>query len=196
MRLDKETTLLELGCGLGIPGLLLGFICHCQVVLTDKESLLEQLNNNINRLYCSGGDIVQHERDISTSTTTTRRIQAASLDWSVVGAVTKLAKSFGKPNGFDAVINCDCIYEPLYGSSWCKLAECQEEFLRLNPDTYMLTSVERRRADGVDSYIALLEKSPVVERIELAEIPFDYPKEVEIYRIYGKKQQQGGTCLS
>ena len=87
---------------------------------------------------------------------------------------------------FDVVLNCDCIYEPLYGTSWKMLLQCQEELLRLNPRAYVLTSVERRRLDGVDQYLQAARESPVVARVErLSAIPFEHPQEVELYRLHG-----------
>jgi predicted nicotinamide N-methyase len=174
------TTLLELGCGLGLPGILLGLLLEYHVVLTDKDSLVDQIQNNIDHL--------PPLRNACHAS-----IRADRLDWSVQGVHNLLLVRTEYDNndhhhdssGFDIVLNCDCIYEPLYGESWRMLLECQQELLRLKPDTYMLTAVERRRLDGVDTYLQCLKDSPVVDRIEQVVVPFDHPAEVELYRIYG-----------
>jgi predicted nicotinamide N-methyase len=164
-----ETTLLELGCGLGVPGILLHKLFDCNVVLTDMDVLVEQLRQN---LVTNG-----------LTNTSERKIQAQPLDWSVKGLeelfkATELQK-------FDVVLNCDCIYEPLYGDSWKMLLKVQEELLKANPATYMLTSVERRKFDNIELYLQGLEDSSIVSRVERIVVDFDAPPEVELYRLYG-----------
>jgi hypothetical protein len=172
VKLFPDTTVLELGCGLGVPGMLLGLIHKCQVILTDKDSLVEQMEQNLNKL--------QSSHDAST-------IQAAPLDWSIQGVRDLLKSSkVNDSDGFDIVLNCDCIYEPLYGESWKFLADCQEELLRSKPKSFMITSVERRRVDGVDLYLERMRSSELVEKVEQIKLPFDAPEEVEVYRIFGK----------
>ena len=170
----SETNVIELGCGLGVPGILLGLLRPCRrVVLTDKDPLAHQLRYNLEQLR---GHMSELQLEV---------MHAASLDWSAKG-VRELVASMDLPKrGFDLVLNCDCIYEPLYGDSWKLLVECQEEFLRLNPNAYVLTSVERRRADGVERYLERLKASATVDCIEQVDVPFDYPEEVELYRIKG-----------
>jgi hypothetical protein len=176
---QRPTTLLELGCGLGLPGILLGMLLKYHVVLNDKDLLVDQIQNKIDHL-----PPLINARHSS--------IRADRLDWSVQGVHNLLRvridnndRHHHDSSGFDIVLNCDCIYEPLYGESWRMLLECQQELLRLKPDTYMLTAVERRRLDGVDTYLQCLKDSPVVDRIEQVVVPFDHPAEVEQYRIYG-----------
>ena len=41
-----STSLLELGCGLGVPGMILHLL-GCDVVLTDQEDILSQLEKNV-----------------------------------------------------------------------------------------------------------------------------------------------------
>jgi predicted nicotinamide N-methyase len=162
-----ESTLLELGCGLGVPGILLHKLFDCNVVLTDMDVLVEQLRQNL----------------VSNGLTSDTKIQAQPLDWSVKGLeelfrATEMQK-------FDVVLNCDCIYEPLYGDSWKMLLKVQEELLKANPATYMLTSVERRKFDCIELYLQGLEDSSVVSRVEKIVVDFDAPPEVELYRLYG-----------
>lgn len=175
IRLDASSTLLELGCGLGVPGMLLHQRTGCRTVLTDKDELAPQLQSNLE------ANNLTNTTDSSSSSS----ITAHGLDWSTEG-VRELLETTGLSDGFDVVLNCDCIYEPLYGESWKMLLACQVELLRCNPHTIFLTSCERRRVDGVDKYLVAAAKhgSLVVEKV----IPsFDYPKEIELYRMYGRR---------
>ena len=92
-------------------------------------------------------------------------------------------KYFDSPK-FDVVLNCDCVYEPLYGLSWKFLAETIDELMKLNPKTVMLTSLERRKADGVDKFLDALNKSSHISRVDRITFESEYP-EVQLYRIYG-----------
>jgi hypothetical protein len=177
VKFGPKTTLVELGCGLGVPGIILALIHQCQTVLTDKDSLVDQLQQNLKTICCSSPHA--------------SCLHAASLDWSAEG-VRQLIQSplaLETSRGFDVVLNCDCIYEPLYGESWKMLAECQEEFLRHNPHAVVLISVERRRADGIQHYLQRMQESEIVDRVEQVTIPFDAPKVVELYRIFGKRAE-------
>eukprot|EP00977_Amphora_coffeiformis_P022995 scaffold12050_cov168-Amphora_coffeaeformis.AAC.1 len=93
---------LELGCGLGVPGMILSrFHPEARVVLTDCDSLLTQLQHNLAQNFAN-----------ASSTLT-----AATLDWAEENDLTRLLQEC-QLNSFDLVLNCDCIYEPLYGDSW------------------------------------------------------------------------------
>lgn len=209
---NNHKTLLELGCGLGVPGM----IWHAAtlgstVILTDKDELVPQLRANL---------------DTNFSTITNNcggRIAALSLDWSVAGIQELLrncaaagsdcrstcdgTKTTDASDGevrlpqpqllsFDIVLNCDCIFEPLYGESWKQLLACQQELLRLNPHTFMLTSVERRHADGIDRYLEAAARqnnnSNSIDRVERLHVPHA-PRQVELYRLYGKTATTVGS---
>jgi Lysine methyltransferase len=166
IQLGPETSVLELGCGLGVPGMVLHSMKDCGVVITDMGVLLEQLRKNLAANF------------------TTERIRAEALDWSEP-SVIQLLRTTGK-SGFDLVLNCDCIYEPLYGDSWKKLLETQETLLKANPSTVMVTSIERRHADGADQYLERLAESPLVSKVERIKLDFEHAPEVEIYRAFGR----------
>jgi hypothetical protein len=116
------------------------------------------------------------------------------LDWTE-GGVGALLQSLRPPattttiDRFDVVLNCDCIYEPLYGESWKALLACQEELLRLNPQAVVITSCERRRADGVEKYLAAARASAtirMVEQLSTQGLTTYCPDEIiELYRFYG-----------
>jgi predicted nicotinamide N-methyase len=175
-----ESTVLELGCGLGVPGILLHKLFDCNVVLTDMDVLVEQLRQN---LVTNGLSNTNNDTNTNTSDQKVHNIQAQPLDWSVKG-LEELFKATDMQK-FDVVLNCDCIYEPLYGDSWKMLLKVQEELLKANPATYMLTSVERRKFDCIELYLQGLEDSSIVSRVEKIVVDFDAPPEVELYRLYG-----------
>lgn len=170
---EERKSMLELGCGLGVPGMVLHLLKGYDTTLTDMDSLVSQLNGNLEK----NADVL----DLT-------RIRAAALDWSVEGA-QELLESHGGDTAFDLVLNCDCIYEPLYGRSWEKLFLCQEELLRRNPKTLMITSIERRNHDGAEKYLARWKESSVwnsVAKLNLNQVlGEDIPQEIELYQIRG-----------
>lgn len=170
--LNSQTKLLELGCGLGVPGMILHRIHGCHTILTDKPDLTPQLQKNLEKNFPND-----------------RNIEARSLDWSESGVTEFFEKHKQHHQYFDVVLNCDCIYKPLYGKSWKYLLTCQNELLRRNPATILLTSCERRRDDGIDDYLAAATSTPDIARIEKIPIPFEHPAQVEIYRFYGKENE-------
>ena len=161
------TRLLELGSGLGVPGMVLHSITDCYALLSDKEDLVEQLNANI-----------------ASNFPDSTMIEASALDWN-----PKATQALVDQNGpFDLVLNCDCIYQPLYGDSWQALLDCQYALLKENPSTVIITSVERRKADGIADYIKLAQDFKLM--VERLTIPFDHPPEVEMYRLSLESKQK------
>jgi Lysine methyltransferase len=180
---NRPLSLLELGCGLGVPGMLWHRlqlklfeehkcsspididqdISSYKVVLTDQPSLVSLLQDNL-----------------QTNFPNDDRIQVQSLSWSQEGIQRLLmhqekkdrvtdAKdataraSPSQPFLFDICLNCDCIYEPLYGrDSWMAMADILIELASLSPNTILLTSVERRNADGLDGFLDRLDQSPII----------------------------------
>jgi Lysine methyltransferase len=229
---NKNTIVIELGCGLGVPGMIIHNKINCYTILTDKGDLIEQIQNNLYTNFPTTTSTTVPSSTTTTnindtSTTTSSTIQVQSLDWSIEG-ISELKQTINKiqqrillsssstsstttptivqqqqqqqqqqPTSSIVILCCDCIYEPLYGTSWKQLLLCQNELLRIYPTAYVLTSVERRKFDGIDQYLSLatntMSSSSVapnndaitkVERI--TNIPFDYPSEIEMYRFYGK----------
>ncbi|CAB9512733.1 Putative methyltransferase [Seminavis robusta] len=167
---QSDQTLLELGCGLGVPGMILHALRGWKVVLTDKDPLPKQLENNSKTNF---GEEVYGAQ-----------IQAHELDWSRDGVQELMKKQYFSSQQFDFVVNCDCVYEPLYGESWKLLVETMDELLRINPQTVMITSLERRKADGVDKFLKALEQSDHISKVERLDFETDWP-EVQLYRVYG-----------
>lgn len=143
------------------------FYPESRVVLTDCESLLPQLQHNL----------AQNFGDASP------KLTAAALDWAKEDDLVRLTQECGLES-FDVVLNCDCIYEPLYGESWKSLLQVQVALMTRNSDALVFTSLERRKFDGADRYFAALAEHPAIAKVEL--VHQDDP--VEIYRIYGPKQ--------
>lgn len=168
---DKTQSMLELGAGLGVPGMMMHALRGWRVVLTDKDPLPKQLAANCKANF---GDAYG------------KSIRACELDWSRQGVNMLMAQSPSADSHteFDVVLNCDCVYEPLYGLSWKLLVEAMDELLRINPATIMITSLERRKADGVDKFLEALSQSDHVSKVHRLEFNSGCP-EVQMYRIHG-----------
>ena len=134
-----STSVLELGCGLGVPGMILHLL-GCDVVLTDQVDILSQLEKNISSNFhdARSNSSRRATTEISSSSTTividnindneasirclrrrrergSAKIRAMPLSWSRDG-ISRLLKDLNRADiGFDVVLNCDCVYEPLYG---------------------------------------------------------------------------------
>jgi predicted nicotinamide N-methyase len=161
-------SLIELGCGLGVPGIL-WHLLHDEknkVVVTDMESLMSQLKENVDKNFPDN-----------------KLIHTRSLSWSEVG-ISKLLRTHGD---FDICLSCDCIYEPLYGrDSWEALADVLGYVGKVSPKTVLVTSVERRRGDGLEQFFERLEGKGTVAPIQLV-LRNDEDKHhvIEIYITYG-----------
>lgn len=175
-RSSSSFSCLELGCGLGVPSMILQLVFpHSCIVLTDCPSLVPQLTQNVTQNFLSSDDKA--------------RPKVAALDWEEEDDLTQLLSEC-QLSSFDVVLNCDCIYEPLYGESWKALWKVQRALLKRNPHTLMLTSLERRKFDGADRYLQALQQEQhqshsVVSKIKL--VHQDDP--VEIYRIFGRCEE-------
>eukprot|EP00531_Pseudo-nitzschia_arenysensis_P019231 CAMPEP_0116123158 /NCGR_PEP_ID=MMETSP0329-20121206/4599_1 /TAXON_ID=697910 /ORGANISM="Pseudo-nitzschia arenysensis, Strain B593" /LENGTH=325 /DNA_ID=CAMNT_0003617055 /DNA_START=91 /DNA_END=1068 /DNA_ORIENTATION=- len=151
---DNLGALLELGCGLGVPGMVWKQVLSMQgpgsprVVLTDRDSLITQLQANVEANF--PGD---------------SSIEAMPLDWSAEG-ITSLLRDETETHGtiFDVCLNCDCVYEPLYGrEAWESLVDVLSEVAQTSPSTLLVTALERRNGDNVEGFLAKLEASGTVE---------------------------------
>ena len=168
----KAISLLELGCGLGVPGMIFHLL-GCNVVLTDQIEILSQLEKNVLDNFPNA----EEEKKDETKQSTT--IKAKPLSWSRTD-VNSLLDDLGKSaTGFDIVVNCDCVYEPLYGKSWHLLNETIDELLKVNPQTLVVSSMERRAADGIDLFIEEMENMEHVGSVE--KVWSDDQTKIEIY---------------
>lgn len=140
----------ELGCGLGLPGMACAAL-GAHVVLTDVEEVLEILTRNVASNF--GGGAVAGAADGPGS------CKAAALRWEPVAAQA-LAEDAG--GAFDLVLCCDCVFEPLYGESWKALVDCLE-VLCSGPGTTALISVTQRNHSGIDRFLARAAEQLQVE---------------------------------
>lgn len=144
-------SLLELGCGLGLPGMVCAAV-GAEVLLTDRpdkedrhHNLMETLEENVASNFMGpsnkppGGG--------------TGRVGAYEFEWSEEGA-KKLVSDHGH---FDFVIASDCVYQPVYGTSWKELAACFN--ILCGPATQCYLAFQRRTQDQVDGFLELLKTS-------------------------------------
>ena len=171
--------MLELGCGLGVPGMV-AYQMGANVVLTDQESIMSQLNKNIESNFSSS---------TAENNDTTNIIQAKPLSWSR-SAIQNLLSSLSTQQiqKFDFILNCDCVYEPLYGDSWKLLVEVLDDLFASNPNAISLTSVERRAFDGIDDFLSTLNQCKHVH--ETNKVYIDEKHHIELYITTGKPSTQ------
>ena len=191
--LSTGASLLELGCGLGVPGMIWHMLGG-NAVLSDQESIMSQLHGNLESNFAEttitkiGAGAV--ERGVQGGSVATdaekpsHTISAHPLSWSRDG-VHRLLEDSGYSTGFDYVLNCDCVYEPLYGKSWELLVEVIDELLKINPKCFVISSVERRRADGIDSFVERMKSCEHVGNVE--QVLRDDKLQLEIYVTTGKQ---------
>lgn len=176
----KRTTptyVLELGCGLGVPGMILHLL-GCHVVLTDQPDILSQLEKNVALNFGHVNNNNNDGRKIS-------RIQAMPLSWSRDNTNQLLVELGRETTGFDIVVNCDCVFEPLYGQSWHLLNETIDELLRVNPSCLVLSSMERRGvADGIDKFLDEMQTLSHVGSVE--KVWAEEERNIEIYVTRGR----------
>ena len=166
----ENIRVLELGCGLGVPGMIASLM-GARVVLSDQESLLQQMEKNI-------------EQNFSDNDLQSKLIQAIKLDWSREN-LHELLRKADMSEGFDIVLNCDCVFEPLYGESWKLLVEVIDELLLVNKDCLILSSVERRNGDGIEKFLEGMKSSCNVNDVNL--VYRDEKNNIEIYLTVGNK---------
>lgn len=131
-----------------------------QIVVTEQEELLPLLRQNIKQNFSSS-----------------EPIQAQTLSWG-----TAEAQALDFPEGFDLILSCDCIYEPLYGKSYLLLADTLNHLLVSKPTARAIVSVERRNQDGVDKFQTYVESNTALT-IEM----LDKQGCIELYQLEMKK---------
>lgn len=139
---------LELGSGLGIPGLVCASV-GAEVVLTDRadkddkfHNVLELLDENIKKNFMGPST---RPPGVATG-----RAGMAEFVWSETAA-----KDFVAEHGyFDFVICADCVYQPVYGKSWDELAACLD--ILCGPSTEVIVALHRRTEDNAEAFLGLL----------------------------------------
>mmetsp|Transcript_7798 Transcript_7798/g.14124 ORF Transcript_7798/g.14124 Transcript_7798/m.14124 type:complete len:312 (-) Transcript_7798:31-966(-) len=179
---NDEVTMLELGCGLGVPAMIYHMLGG-GVVLTDQIDILSQLEKNVDSNFPQTAitSISRNKKRSSGESEIDKQptIHAMPLSWSRTD-INGLLQEVGRSKiGFDIVINCDCVYEPLYGKSWHLLNETIDELLKVNPQCVVLSSMERRAADGIDNFLEEMRNMEHVGSVE--RVWFEEGRKIEIY---------------
>jgi len=126
-------SVLELGSGLGLPGL----VCHAlgasPVLLTDRPAIADLVEEGL-----------KHNGLSASAAAATAGVRTCSFEWDEEGAAHVLAEQLGgrKP---DVIIAADCIFSPLFGDTFLLLRMLD---LLAGPHTTALVSLERRSGDG------------------------------------------------
>lgn len=172
-------SMIELGCGLGVPGMIYHLLGGT-VVLTDQADILSQMEKNVlnnfpkTALSATATNEVRVELEKMGPT-----VQASPLSWSHEDVLKLLEQTNRSSTGFDIILNCDCVFEPLYGKSWQLLNETINTLLKVNPKSVVVTSVERRQDDGIDDF---LEEMRGLENVgSVKQVWKEEQRNIEIY---------------
>mmetsp|Transcript_24544 Transcript_24544/g.44395 ORF Transcript_24544/g.44395 Transcript_24544/m.44395 type:complete len:167 (-) Transcript_24544:976-1476(-) len=149
------------------------------VILTDQESIMSQLNKNVQDNFPDSSIMTPPVGETHLNSDVSSTIQALPLTWSREGVRQLLVDTDMEEQGVDICLNCDCVYEPLYGESWKALVEVIDEILRVNPKCLVLTSCERRNADGIPNFLEAMQQSSHVSQVDL--VHFDPMNNIELY---------------
>ncbi|KAG5188048.1 putative methyltransferase-domain-containing protein [Tribonema minus] len=145
-QLAGGATVVELGCGIGVPGMV-AHLLGASAVLTEQAELLGLLRRN---LAANFGVAHASASQVSSRRRTAPFISAAQLDWATDDPRALLRDHFEGAHP-DFILSADCIYEPLYGESWKALVTALRGLC--GPHTRALVCVERRTADGINGFL-------------------------------------------
>lgn len=121
-------SVLELGCGLGLPGLACHALGAANVLLTDRPPIAELVADGL------------------AHSATGPAVRSFSFEWDAAGAARVLEELGGPP---DVLLACDCIFAPLFGDAFLLL---QMLDLLAGPNTVALVALERRQGDGAERF--------------------------------------------
>jgi len=176
-------TVLELGCGLGLPGFVSARLGAKKVGLTDRPLVAK---------LCEKG-IKLNELDNHSGEEEEDSVFAEALEWRD-GDVREL-KQRQFHDQLDVIIACDCVFAPLFGDSFL-LLNMLEVLTTTNatntscstcstsPPPRVLLGIERRLNDGVDGFFVAAQKSFDVH------VKWAYqgnPRTVAIYELIRKR---------
>jgi len=145
----EGSNLLELGCGMGIPGLVSAAV-GANVVMADRIDPFESHHNPL--------EVLQENICLNFMGPSNRppgigtgRVGAIDFTWGE-DAARELVAVHGY---FDFVICADCVYQPVLGKSWVELALCLD--ILCGPTTTCYVSLQRRPEDAVEAFVDLLK---------------------------------------
>lgn len=122
--------LLEVGAGTGAVGLALARMGARSVVMTDKPSQLDLMRRNREHNHPDGCD--EHSEHVAP-------VSILPLTWGD-DWLHESAESLSKPDAFDTIICCDCVYPDRPSG----LAGVLLDLLDLNPEAVTLLAFEQR----------------------------------------------------
>ena len=173
--LARDTTMLELGCGVaGLVGLAVGPLI-AKYVLTDQDYVMKKLHRNLelNQGKPSSQKPVARQR-IKQSPEDTRgcsNLQTLCLDWEH-DSVQNLQHVLGGNQGIDIVLLCDCVYNDFLIAP---LAQTCVEICSLSTSRQMILLIAQQlRSDEVfEVWIATLLARFRVFRLNDEHLPVD-----------------------
>jgi predicted nicotinamide N-methyase len=170
-----DTSVLELGCGLGIPGMVCSLLGAREVALTEQPQLVPLLEKNL----------LKNASVFAADELATRAPPAAlALSWGTAEAEAFLEARGGKR--FDTILICDCVFEPLYGDSWKLL--CETLVVLADSSTNVLIASERRSEDCIPEFQATLEVHFDLETVWNSYEEADLPSLLKSSHVQGQKK--------
>ena len=158
----KEIVVLELGSGVGFPSTVAAYLGAKTVVMTEQPPLDELLKKNAATNLSS-----KLEAGI---------LQVHCLDWNTSREDMHESLQSLEP---DIILISDCVYEPLYGTSYIALAETINRFA--SSTTVVLNSLERRNADGVDEFFEYAKSLGISNELVRKAYDEEEDAELELY---------------
>ena len=142
----RAPTVVELGCGLGLPSLVLAIVLALvhglppRAVLTDRAAIA--------RLAAEG---VRKNRETLAGIADVR---VEELEWTESASVRALKDRHLDGAGPDVILGCDVVFEPLFGGGARAGGNPLLEVLGglARDDTVVLLALERRKDDGIDAF--------------------------------------------
>ena len=153
---------IELGCGIGVPGMIAALL-GARVVLTEQPTLVDLLERNIAANFAADDGLLPPS--------------AAVLSWEHQSEAAKVL-----PPGraaFDVILCADCVFEPLYGTSWKPLSATIDALS--DARTVVLLAVERRPSAAAPDGVGLFLDALAGYGFDAALVGGDHP--VRLYRI-------------
>lgn len=206
MLLNKRTiiegaSILELGCGLGVPGMVCSLLGAKEVLLTEQDQLVPLLVKNIETNFPTSPN---EDGDVDNDALVYSRPKAVPLNWGTEESIqfmsnraietnTKSAREEENSDGtksvkpFDVILICDCVFEPLYGDSWKLLCETLA-VVAVDNTTEVLISCERRSEDAIDDFLEMLSEHFIVDNIWTNFDDVDLPALLQRSHVGGEKK--------
>jgi predicted nicotinamide N-methyase len=129
----RGACVLELGCGLALPGLVAHLLGARAVLLTDRRVIADMVGEAV-----------------AINSLPAETVRAFELDWAPGAAAPVLATHLGG-GAPDVIVSCDCIFADLFDSNFLLLDVLSEI---ASPATAILLGFERRPGDGVERFFA------------------------------------------